>query len=119
MARPSHQTPPLRSAEGHARGRHTPARPVSALLPPAFALPTHAEEDVIPQDQAGRAAGYELAPHQKSVRQAAWFGLFDIIEMRPPLRAILQQPLETRQVFSGVLMTRISRIPPSINIERG
>ena len=77
-----------------------------------------AVEDVVAQDQADGLAADEVAADEEGVGQAARIGLLDIGELQPPLAAVPQQGPKAGSA-SGVLMTRISRMPASISIESG
>jgi hypothetical protein len=76
------------------------------------------EKHVVAEDQAYRFAANELAADDERIGQPARLGLHGELELQAPLPAVAQEPAEGVQI-SGVLITRISRIPASINIDSG
>ena len=78
-------------------------RRLARFLRAAHGLPEHAREsrsveDIVAQHQTDRIAADELLADQKRLRQPVGRGLFGVLDAYAVVRAVAQQPPESREV---------------------
>ena len=88
------------------------------MPPQQVACQVVAVEDVVAEDQRATAALDEVLADQEGLGQSLRCRLHRVVETEAPLAAVARQLPETWCV-ACVEITRISRMPASISVDRG
>ena len=78
-----------------------------------------AVENIVAQNQTDVVVADKFFADDECLCQAVRAGLLGIADGDAEIAAVTQQSSERRDCRSGVVMTKISRIPASINTDRG